>query len=146
MRSNTFKPPSRWAAVVFDLFDPVAFGFLVGGLVFDLIYASSPEVMWFKSAAWLISIGLVIAFVPRMINLVQVWFPGARPSSARARLAFWMHLFGIVAAIFNAFVHSRDAYGVLPEGVWLSIVTVVLLAAGNIVLTLQKLDDTKVPT
>ena len=52
---------------------------------------------------------------------------------AKAKLAR-RNLIAIVVAIFNAFVHSRDAYAVIPAGVWLSVLTVVLLAAAQIVM------------
>ena len=44
---------------------------------------------------------------------------------------------GIVLAIFNAFVHSRDAYAVMPAGLWLSIATVLLLALGEALLAVS---------
>jgi uncharacterized membrane protein len=131
------KRSSTTAAVLFDLLNPIPFGFFVGALIFDVVYANSAVVMWFKSAAWLILIGLLFAVVPRLINLARVWFPGARPSSARDKGAFFLYLLGVAAAIFNAFVHGRDAYAIVPEGLWLSILTVVLLVASNILLTLQ---------
>jgi uncharacterized membrane protein len=136
-RARTASPASTAAAILFDLLNPIGFGFFVGALIFDAVYASNADVMWFKSAAWLISIGLVASIVPRLINLARVWVPGARASSGRDKAAFVLHLLGIVAAIVNAFVHSRDAYGVMPDGLWLSIATVVLFVAGNVLLTLQ---------
>lgn len=36
----------------------------VAALIFDAVYINSADVMWFKSAAWLISIGLFFAVVP----------------------------------------------------------------------------------
>jgi len=50
---------------------------------------------------------------------------------------FWLNLLAIAAAIVNAFVHSRDAYGVMPEGLWLSCLTVVLLVLAKILPTLR---------
>jgi uncharacterized membrane protein len=126
---------------MFNLLDPIAFGFLVGALIFDVIYARSADVLWFKSAAWLIAIGLVFAVIPRLINLVRVWFPGVNRSTPREKAAFVVYLLGIAAAIVNAFVHSRDAYGVMPEGMWLSIATVALLVVGNVLVTLQQWND-----
>lgn len=126
------------ATLVFDLLNPIPFGFFVGALIFDLMYARTAEVMWFKSAAWLISIGLLIAVVPRLINLVQVWSPRALPGVAPSKAAFFVYLIGIVAAIVNAFVHSRDAYSIMPEGLWLSALTVLLLAAAHILASLQR--------
>ena len=134
---------STLAAVVFDLLNPIAFGFFVGALVFDIVYAGNADVMWFKSAAWLISIGLVVSIVPRFVNLARVWFPGRHGSSVRDKAAFVLHLLGIVAAIVNAVVHSRDAYGVMPDGLWLSVLTVALFVAGNVLLTLQHSMDNR---
>ena len=127
---------STTAAVLFDLLNPIPFGLFVGALIFDVAYANSADVMWVKSAAWLISMGLVSAVIPRFINLSRVWFV-ARRSAARDKVAFFVYLLGIVAAVVNAFVHSRDAYAAVPEGVWLSILTVALLVVGRVLVTLQ---------
>jgi uncharacterized membrane protein len=35
-------------------------------------------------------------------------------------------------------VHSRDAYGVMPAGLWLSILTVLAMGIGRIVLAGEK--------
>lgn len=138
MTPNVPARPSRTATVVFDLLNPIPYGFFVGALIFDIVYTNSPDVMWFKSAAWLISIGLFFAIVPRLINLFHVWWPrGITPGLTKGKGAFWTNLLAIVAAIVNAFVHSRDAYGVVPEGVWLSALTVALLVIGNVLVTLQ---------
>ncbi|MGJ7505898.1 hypothetical protein [Variovorax sp. GT1P44] len=135
------KRHSLATSVVFDLLNPIPFGFFVGALIFDALFARSADVLWFKSAAWLISIGLFFAVVPRLINLVRVWFPGVQHSAGRSRAAFFFYLLGVAAAIVNAFVHSRDAYGVVPEGVWLSVLTVTLLIVGNVLVTLQHSED-----
>lgn len=141
MYLDTPQKPSTTAAVVFGVLDPIPFGFFVGALIFDAIYDKSADVMWFKSAAWLIAIGLLFAVVPRLINLVQVWFRSTQQNMRREKVAFMIHLLGIAAAIVNAFVHSRDAYGVMPEGLWLSAMTVTLLVVSNILITLQHSSD-----
>lgn len=137
LNTDAHKQSSTTAAVLFDLLNPIPFGFFVAALIFDAVYTNTAVVMWFKSAAWLIAIGLVFAVIPRLINLARVWFPGSRSSTARDKGAFFLYLFGIVAAIVNAFVHSRDAYAIIPEGLWLSILTVVLLVVGNVLVTLE---------
>jgi uncharacterized membrane protein len=131
------KPRSRLAAIVFDLLDPIPYGFFVGALIFDAIYAKTAEVLWVKAAAWLIALGLLFAVLPRLINLVRVWFPGRRQRAAAEMAGFWLYLFAVAAAIANAFVHSRDAYGVMPEGLWLSCLTVVLLLITKAMLAVQ---------
>ncbi|WP_326929464.1 hypothetical protein [Bordetella bronchiseptica] len=120
------------AYALFALLNPIPFGFFVAALIFDAIYVCNANVLWVKSAAWLNAIGLIFAIIPRLINLTHVWIPASRNAGIE-KLDFWLNLVAIVAAIVNAFVHSRDAYGVMPEGVWLSAVTVVLIAIGFIV-------------
>lgn len=125
------------ASAVFGLLDPIPFGCFVAALIFDIIYVRSADMLWDKGAAWLITFGLLAAVVPRLVNLAQVWITGRQIATRADKLDFWLNLFAIVAAIVNAFVHSRDAYAVVPAGVWLSACTVGLLAIGHIVLAMQ---------
>jgi uncharacterized membrane protein len=129
---------SRWATAVFDLLNPIPYGLFVGTLIFDILYASTANVFWGKGAAWLVTVGLFFAIVPRLINLGHVWI-GSRYAVTRSeKLDFWLNLLGIVAAILNAFVHSRDAYGMVPQNVILSVITVALLSIGHIALAFGK--------
>ena len=107
---------------LFSLLNPIPFGFFVGALIFDAIYLNSAEVMG-KAAAWLITFGLLIAIVPRLINLFAVW---RRDGTATCidRIDFFLNLVAVVLAIWNAFVHSRDAYAVAVPGTILSALTV----------------------
>jgi len=139
MSQEVDKPRSKAAAIAFDLLDPIPYGFFVGALVFDVIYARSAEVLWVKTAAWLIAIGLLFAVLPRLVNLVRVWFPGGTQRAAGEMAGFWLNLLAIAAvAITNAFVHSRDAFGAMPEGLWLSCLTVALLVVAKVMPTLQQ--------
>ena len=138
MRQDVDKSRSKAAAVAFDLLDPIPYGFFVGALVFDASYVKTAEILWVKAAAWLIAIGLLFAVLPRLINLVRVWFPGGMQRAAGEMASFWLNLLAVVAAITNAFVHSRDAFGVMPEGLWLSCLTVVLLVLAKVMPILQQ--------
>ena len=138
MRQDVDKSRSKAAAVAFDLLDPIPYGFFVGALVFDASYVKTAEILWVKAAAWLIAIGLLFAVLPRLINLVRVWFPGGMQRAAGEMAGFWLNLLAVVAAITNAFVHSRDAFGVMPEGLWLSCLTVVLLVLAKVMPILQQ--------
>jgi uncharacterized membrane protein len=133
---NTDIPRSRFSitSAIFNLLDPIPFGFFVAVLIFDIIYAKTANVLWVKGAAWLVSIGLVFAIIPQLINLGRVWFGKNRIRTTGVTVNFWLNVVGIVAALFNAFVHSRDAYAVIPAGVWLSILTVLALGIGRIIL------------
>ena len=128
--------PSRFsiASAIFDVLDPIPFGFFVGALIFDILYANTFTMLWVKAAAWLISIGLVFAIIPQLINLGRTWFGKSRVRTRGLAINFWLQVIAIVAALFNAFVHSRDAYATMPAGVWLSIVTVLAMVIGRIVL------------
>lgn len=137
MKSGNSSSRSRVTSAVFHLLDPIPYGLFVAGLLFDIIYANSGNVLWVKSAAWLISIGLVFAIVPRLINLGHVWFGKHRVRSRGEVIDFWLNVVGIVAALVNAFVHSRDAYAAIPDAVWLSLLTVLALAIGKIVMAAE---------
>ncbi|HEY4583972.1 MAG TPA: DUF2231 domain-containing protein [Lysobacter sp.] len=133
-------PPHRPAIAdaVFELLDPVPYGCFVAALVFDVAYACTAEILWTKAAAWLIVLGLVVAIVPRLIDLWWTWGPSRRRVAAGMRVAFRLNLLAVLAAIANAFVHSRDAYAVVPAGQWLSALTVLLIALARIVLATRR--------
>lgn len=137
MSSLAASHRSTAANAIYDLLNPIPFGFFVAALIFDIIYANTAVVLWGKSAAWLITIGLMFAVIPRLINLVQVWITSRRFATRADRLDFWLNLLAIVAAVFNAFVHTRDAYGIVPTSVWLSLCTVILLSIAHIVIAVQ---------
>ncbi|MCY0387779.1 hypothetical protein OVY01_11145 [Robbsia sp. Bb-Pol-6] len=138
MTPTRLRYRSRPATAIFDLLNPIPYGFFVGTLIFDLIYTANADVLWAKGAAWLVTIGLFFAIIPRFINLAHVWFAPRGAVGPAERIDFWFNLLGIVAAILNAFVHSRDAYGIVPENVILSVLTVVLIGLGHIVLAFNK--------
>ena len=125
------------AHAVYALLNPIPFGCFTAALVFDIVYLRSGVMQWAKGAAWLLAIGLLFAVVPRLLNLARVWLAGRRAATRTDRLDFWLNLFAIVAAIFNSFVHSRDAYAIVPAGLWLSVLTVILLCIGAVVVAIQ---------
>jgi uncharacterized membrane protein len=120
-----------FASTVYHILDPIPYGCFFAALIFDMFYFRSGSILWDKAAAWLIALGLVAAIVPRMINLVQVWITARVITTSAERVDFTLNLVAIVIAIVNSFVHSRDAYGSMPEGVWLSAATVILLTIGR---------------
>ncbi|HLU02205.1 MAG TPA: DUF2231 domain-containing protein [Advenella sp.] len=124
---------SSLANCIYQLFNPIPFGFFVAALIFDVVYYQTAQMMWSKGAAWLITIGLFFAIIPRLINLVHVWIPRGRVVLAAEKLDFALNFIGIVAAIANAFIHSRDAYAVVPAGMVLSVITVACIALALII-------------
>jgi uncharacterized membrane protein len=126
------------AESIYGLLNPIPFGCFVAALIFDSIYAETAVIFWDKAAAWLIVFGLLFAVVPRLVNLTQVWVTSRRIATRTDKLDFWINFFAIVVAIVNAFVHSRDAYAVVPTGLWLSVCTVILLSIGNIMVAMER--------
>ena len=70
-------------------------------------------------------------------HLAQVWLSSRALAGWADRLDFWFNLVAVVVAVFNAFVHSRDAYAVVPAGVILSACTVALLVLGQAAMAVQ---------
>ncbi len=89
--------------------------------------------MWTKAASWLIVFGLLLAILPRIISLIHL-FHGV---TAGEKTHFWLSLLAVLVAIVNAFIHSRDAYAVVPMGVTLSTIVVALLLIANVQLALR---------
>jgi uncharacterized membrane protein len=137
----SLRPEPRRSIVaesIYGLLNPIPFGCFVAALIFDIIYSETAVMLWDKGAAWLIVFGLLFAVVPRLVNLTQVWITSRRTATRSDKLDFWLNLVAIVLAIVNAFVHSRDAYAVVPTGLWLSVCTVILLSMGNIVVAVER--------
>ena len=126
------------AESIYGLLNPIPFGCFVAALIFDIIYSETAVMLWDKGAAWLIVFGLLFAVVPRLVNLTQVWITSRRTATRSDKLDFWLNLVAIVMAIVNAFVHSRDAFAVVPTGLMLSVCTVILLSIGNVIVASER--------
>ena len=128
MENNTYYPiRSKFAMAIYYLFDSIPFGFFVAGLIFDIIYFKTAEILWTKAAAWTIAIGLFLAIIPRLMNLYFVWSAKKEFRNKISIIGFWFYGFGILTAILNSFVHSRDAYSSASMGLLISWITVILI-------------------
>lgn len=137
MQNNVFyHRHSSLAVAAYGLLNPLPVGFFTAAWFFDIIYTSSFNPLWTQAAAWLITFGLLLAIIPRIINLVYVWKQGFSTFSA-PKVDFWLSALAIVFSIINAFIHSRDAYAVAPQGVIFSTLVVILLAITNIQMALR---------
>lgn len=125
---------SAVAVTLYALLEPVPLGFFVAAWLFDIIYMKTFIILWSISASWLIAIGLVIAILPRIISLIYMF----RGSTAPEKTHFWLSLVAIILAIANAFIHSRDAYAVMPTAAILSTLVVILLLLANVQLALRQ--------
>lgn len=100
----------------------------VGALITDIAYWRTAEMMWADFSAWLLFAGLLLGVLAAIAGLID--FVGSRRIPLMA--AAWYHLVGnivvLLLALFNCFVHSRDAWtSVVPEGLVLSALTVLVM-------------------
>jgi uncharacterized membrane protein len=107
---------------------PIPIVCFVGTLITDLVYAITAAMMWANISAWLLTVGLIGSLFAATAGMID--FLGDR--RIRELRAAWIHAVGNSAAlalsIFNAFIHSRDAYtSVVPAGLILSAVVVGIL-------------------
>ncbi|WP_268648181.1 DUF2231 domain-containing protein, partial [Escherichia coli] len=92
MTTQTTARPSAAAVAVYEWLNPIPYGFFTAALIFDIIYACTANIQWVNGASWLIAIGLIFAIIPRLINLVQVWFGSGRLQGSSVKLHFWLNL------------------------------------------------------
>lgn len=123
--------PSTATRPLFPVFRMV-FGFaaacFIGALMTDIAYVETLDMQWSNFSMWLITAGLVVAAVAAVVGIIELLVTRPR----RWFRAGWTLPIGAAAAsivsVFNAFVHSRDAYqSVVPTGLTLSVVAVVIL-------------------
>lgn len=98
----------------------------LGGLICDIAYFRSYEIQWSHFASWLIAGGMVFAGFSLLWAFIDLFRAGRR--RGRAIAYFVLLLITFALGLYNAFVHARDAWGTMPEGLILSAV-VALTAA-----------------
>ena len=108
---------------------PIPIVCFLGTFVTDIAYWRTAEMQWANMSAWLLTVGLVVSVFVALAGVID--FFGDR--RIRALRPAWVHGLGnglaLILSIFNAFVHSRDAYtSVVPTGLILSGVVVLILA------------------
>jgi len=111
---------------------PIPIACFVGTFFTDLVYVNTYDMQWANMSAWLLAIGLIVAFFAVIAGLID--FFGER--RIRNLHAAWIHGLGnalvLILSVINMFIHSRDAYtSVYPTGIILSgIVVIILLVTG----------------
>ena len=106
----------------------------VATLVTDVVYWRTAAMRWADILAWMLVIGLIFSVFAATAGLID-FFGDRRIREIRAA---WIHGLGNIAAlvlsIFNALIHTRDAYtSVVPSGLILSalVVAILLVTAWN---------------
>lgn len=96
----------------------------LGGLLSDIAYARSYQIQWTNFASWLIAGGMVFTGFALLWSLIDLIRADRR--KGRPLISFLLLLAMVVLGLINAFVHARDAWGAMPEGLILSAVVAVL--------------------
>ena len=96
----------------------------------DATYALSLSVLWETASVWLLALGLVVGAIAVLAGIVDL----VRSRRIRIPPQPWLAVVGefvaLLLALVNVFVHSRDGYtAVVPEGIGLSLLTVLVLIA-----------------
>ncbi|HLU78699.1 MAG TPA: DUF2231 domain-containing protein [Burkholderiaceae bacterium] len=103
-----------------------AFTLFLSALMSDIAYAKTFHIQWSNFASWLIVGGLLFASLALVFALVDLCRAQRRVPGIAAYfvllLATWL------VGFFNALMHARDAWAMMPGGLILSIVGTLLAA------------------
>jgi uncharacterized membrane protein len=108
---------------------PVPIVCFVGTLITDIVYWRTASMQWANMSAWLLAVGLIVSVFAVLAGAID-FFSDRRVRELRpARIHGIGNIAALILAIFNAFIHTRDAYtSVVPTGLILSILVVLILA------------------
>jgi uncharacterized membrane protein len=122
-RNEAARPPR----LLHPIFAGPAAALLMAALFTDYMYYSTALMQWANFSAWLIVGGLVVALLAAIFLVIDLLLGRTGPL---LRLEFAGLVVAAVLSIFNAFVHSRDAWtSVVPTGITLSAIVAIILFA-----------------
>jgi uncharacterized membrane protein len=128
-RSNPQSTASIAGHPIHPMLIPFPVAFLVTAFVTDLVYWATGYEVWASASQWLLGAGVVTALLAAVFGFTD-FFGDAR---IRQLGDAWKHMIGnliaVVLALANWYVRYRSgaAAGVFPAGIWLSLITVLLL-------------------
>lgn len=101
----------------------------LGALLSDLAYGSTAEVQWSNFAAWLIAGAMVFTGFALLWSVIALL--RARPRRGWPLFCFVLLLAAFGLGLVDSFVHTRDAWAVMPAAPILSaiVAAIVVLAA-----------------
>lgn len=103
--------------------------FFLATLLNDIAYASTYQIQWSNFASWLIVGGLIFAGLALLWAIVDLFRPDRR---GRLAIVYVLVLVATwVLGFLNALHHARDAWGIMPLALVLSVVVAVLACAAT---------------
>jgi uncharacterized membrane protein len=101
------------------------FPLFLGALLGDLAYSASFQVQWANFSSWLIAGGLLVSAFALLWALVNLF--RSRTACKRRLTIYFVVLLAMWGVGFvNAFVHAKDAWATMPEGLYLSAMAALL--------------------
>lgn len=103
----------------------------LGALITDIAYYNTFDVNWKNFSDWLLAGGEAVGALAALVGIFDLVRPHVRANRLMWPYAI-TYAVAMILGLFNNFVHSRDAYGAMPTGLVLSVLTVIALtvAAG----------------
>ena len=111
---------------------PIPMACFVATLVTDIVYWQTAAMLWADMSAWLLLVGLIFSLYAVPAGMIDLFGdPRIRELPAAWVLSIG-NLTALILAIFNALIHTRDAYtSVVPSGLILSaLVVLIMLVTG----------------
>lgn len=114
---------------------PIVFGIpficFVAALVADIAYFTTYDISWKVFADWLLAGGMVVGALVAIVGIVDLARPTVRANRLLTPYAI-AYAVAMLLALLNNFIHSRDAYGSMPAGLILSVLTVLVLTGASV--------------
>lgn len=115
------RPPHPLHAVLLSF----PFPLFLGTLVSDIAYGRSVQIQWSNFAQWLNAGGLLVGGFVLLWALVALFRRHGRDD--RRRVVYFVLVLAMwIAGLLNALAHAKDAWAVMPEGLWLSALSAIL--------------------
>lgn len=100
------------------------------GMLTDIAYFRTYDISWKNFSDWLIAGGMVLGALGAIVGIVDLLRPAVRANRLLTPYAI-AYAVAMVLALLNNFIHSRDAYGAMPAGLILSVLTVLILTGAS---------------
>jgi len=102
----------------------------LAAMIADIAYVRTFDIAWKNFADWLLAGGMVLGALGAIVGIVDLARPTVRANRLLTPYAI-AYAVAMVLALLNNFIHSRDAYGAMPAGLILSVLTVLILTGAS---------------